>query len=60
MRANFQNVPKGPVLFLSSRVGHMDLMYAHVQMINNKHVNKAWKLKIADIILVNDDVIFGS
>ena len=38
--ASFQNVPRNPVLFLSSTPGQNDLMYAHVQMRSMITVNK--------------------
>lgn len=37
-----------PVLFLSSRLGANERMYAHVQMSNRMTVRRLWKLKMAD------------
>ena len=49
--ANFQKVPKKPLLFLSKIEGQNDLMYAQVHISKIITVNKLWKLKKADIIL---------
>lgn len=49
--AHFQNIPRNPVLFLSSRLGVRDRMYAHVQMSSKMTVNRLWKLNMADILL---------
>ena len=34
--ANFQNIPKNPVLFLSSKLGASARTYAHVQIAKSK------------------------
>ena len=49
IRANFQNVPRKPVLFLSKRDGQIDLKYAHVQTASRSTVSNDWKWNKADI-----------
>ena len=49
IRANFQNVPRNPVLFLSKRDGQIDLKYAHVQTASRSTVSNDWKWNKADI-----------
>ena len=48
-RANFQNVPIGPVFLRSNKFGHNDRRYAQVQISNNITVNSDEKLNKADI-----------
>lgn len=51
--AHFQNIPSSPSLFLSSSLGVIALMYAHVQISSSTTVSKLWKLKMADIVTRN-------
>ena len=51
IRANFQNVPRKPVLFLSKRDGQIDLKYAHVQTASRSTVSNDWKWNKADIFM---------
>jgi len=50
IRANFQNVPKKPVLFLSKIEGAILRMYVQVQIKSKTTTSNDWKLKIADIV----------
>lgn len=48
MRANFQNTPRAPVLFLSSNAGQVAWTYVHVQIDKRITRSNDWKLKSAD------------
>ena len=48
-RANFQNVPIGPVFLRSNKFGHKDRMYAQVQINSKITVTSDEKLNKADI-----------